>query len=59
MARSKINLIGVDYQKEFSGLTARALMLPGVEGLVRRDIPNILLSHNPNSFPKAAELGIG
>ena len=55
---AKFNLIGVDYQKEFSGLTARALMLPGVEGLVRRDIPNILLSHNPNSFPKAAELGI-
>ena len=26
--------------------------------LVRRDVPNILLSHNPNSFPKAAELGI-
>jgi hypothetical protein len=25
---------------------------------MRRDIPNILLSHNPNSFPKAAELGI-
>jgi predicted MPP superfamily phosphohydrolase len=25
---------------------------------VRRDIPNILLSHNPNSFPRAAELGI-
>src|SRR5712664_984594 len=24
----------------------------------RRDVPNILLSHNPNSFPRAAELGI-
>ncbi len=23
-----------------------------------RDVPNILLSHNPNSFPRAAELGI-
>ena len=55
---AKFNLIGVDYQKEFSGFTARAPMLPGVERLVRRDIPNILLSHNPNSFPKAAELGI-
>ena len=33
-------------------------MLAGVESLVRRDIPNILLSHNPNSFPRAAELGI-
>jgi predicted MPP superfamily phosphohydrolase len=55
---AKFNLIGVDYQKEFSGLAARAQMLPGVESLVRRDIPNILLSHNPNSFPKAADLGI-
>jgi predicted MPP superfamily phosphohydrolase len=25
---------------------------------VRRDIPNILMSHNPNSFNRAAELGI-
>ena len=33
-------------------------MLVGVESLVRRGIPNILLSHNPNSFPRAAELGI-
>jgi uncharacterized protein len=33
-------------------------MLAGIEPLVRRDIPNILLSHNPNSFPRAAELGI-
>ncbi len=55
---AKLNLIGVDYQKEFAGLTARAPMLLGVESLMRRDIPNILLSHNPNSFPKAAELGI-
>jgi predicted MPP superfamily phosphohydrolase len=55
---AKFNLIGVDYQKEFDGLRGRAPMLPGVESLVRRDLPNILLSHNPNSFPKAAELGI-
>jgi len=33
-------------------------MLDGVGGLVRRDIPNILLSHNPNAFPRAAEFGI-
>jgi predicted MPP superfamily phosphohydrolase len=33
-------------------------MLAGLELLVRRDVPNILLSHNPNSFPRAAELGI-
>ncbi len=55
---ARFNLIGVDYQKEFAGLTGRAEMLPGVESLMRRDMPNILLSHNPNSFPKAAELGI-
>jgi predicted MPP superfamily phosphohydrolase len=29
-----------------------------VEPLVRRDIPNILLSHNPNSFNRAAEMGV-
>jgi len=33
-------------------------MLAGLEPLIRRDVPNILLSHNPNSFPRAAELGI-
>src|SRR5260370_1898108 len=29
-----------------------------VERLVRSDMPNILLSNNPNSFNRAAELGI-
>jgi uncharacterized protein len=33
-------------------------MLQEVARLVRRDMPNILLSHNPNSFHRAAELGI-
>ena len=33
-------------------------MLQHVEPLVRRDMPNILMSHNPNSFNRAAELGI-
>ena len=33
-------------------------MLRGIEGLVRPDIPNILLSHNPETFPWAAALGI-
>ena len=31
---------------------------PARKQLVRGDMPNILLSHNPNSFPRAAELGI-
>jgi len=36
---ARFNLIGVDYQKEFAGLRAKAPMLPGVESLMRRDIP--------------------
>ncbi len=52
------NLMGVDYQRQRSPNGRRVPMLPGVERLVRRDMPNILLSHNPNAFNKAAELGI-
>jgi uncharacterized protein len=48
----EINLIGVDYQRQ------RLPMLMNLEPRVRRDVPNILLSHNPNSFRRAAELGI-
>jgi predicted MPP superfamily phosphohydrolase len=33
-------------------------MLEDVELLVRQDMPNILLSHNPNAFHRASELGI-
>jgi uncharacterized protein len=55
---SALNLIGVDYQRDRTRDGSRAPMLVGVEPLVRRDVPNILLSHNPNSFPRAAELGI-
>ena len=51
------NLIGVDYQRE-RPIRSRRPMLGAIERLVRRDVPNILLSHNPNSFPRAAELGI-
>lgn len=53
-----LNLIGVDYQRERSPKGRRIQTLAGVEPLVRRDMPNILLSHNPNSFHRAAELGI-
>ncbi|MFY9527464.1 MAG: metallophosphoesterase [Candidatus Acidiferrales bacterium] len=52
------NLIGVDYQRERSRSGKKLPMLRGVEPLVRKDVPNILLSHNPNSFVRAAELGI-
>ena len=52
------NLLGVDHQRQRDAHGNRLPMLAGVESLVRRDVPNILLSHNPNSFPRAAELGI-
>lgn len=55
----KFNLIGVDYQRDHmvaGGATGP--MLSGIEHLVRPDVPNVLLSHNPNSFRRAAELGI-
>jgi uncharacterized protein len=55
---SAFNLIGVDYQRDRTHDHRRSPMLVGLEPLVRRDVPNILLSHNPNSFPRAAELGI-
>ena len=48
----RLNLVGVDYQRERVGY------LKGLEGLLHPDVANILLSHNPNSFPRAAELGI-
>ena len=55
---AQFNLIGVDYQRERTSRGQRQQTLAGVEPLARRDMPNILLSHNPNSFDRAAELGI-
>jgi predicted MPP superfamily phosphohydrolase len=55
---SSFNLIGVDYQRERTNGGRKVQMLQNVEPLVRRDMPNILMSHNPNSFNRAAELGI-
>jgi uncharacterized protein len=55
---ASINLIGVDYQRERTPGGRRVQMLPRVDKLVRRDMPNVLLSHNPNAFNRAAELGI-
>ncbi|MDA8168935.1 MAG: metallophosphoesterase [Nitrospiraceae bacterium] len=52
---AKINLIGVDYQRQ---TTPKQQMLASLESLIQKDMPNILLSHNPNSFYRAAELGI-
>jgi predicted MPP superfamily phosphohydrolase len=55
---ASLNLIGVDYQRSVQITGSVMPSLGGVESLVRRDIPNILLSHNPNTFYHAAELGI-
>ncbi|HUI51479.1 MAG TPA: metallophosphoesterase [Terriglobales bacterium] len=55
---AELNLIGVDYQRERTPGGRKQQMLAGVEPLVRRDMPNILLSHNPNTFNRAAEMGI-
>jgi uncharacterized protein len=55
---AQFNLIGVDYQRERTSRGQRQQTLALVEPLVRRDMPNILLSHNPNTFNRAAELGI-
>jgi uncharacterized protein len=54
----KFNLIGVDYQRDHMTRGPRGPMLQRVEHLISREVPNILLSHNPNSFHRAAELGI-
>jgi len=54
----QLNLIGVDYQRERMPSGRRLQMLANVEPLIRRDMPNLLLSHNPNTFHRAAELGI-
>ena len=54
----RLNLMGVDYQRDVQ-LMGRVLpTLDGVESLVRPDMVNILLSHNPNTFYRAADLGI-
>jgi len=55
---ASFNLLGVDYQRERTPRGQRQQTLARVESLVRRDLPNILLSHNPNTFNRAAELGI-
>jgi uncharacterized protein len=58
---ARFNLLGVDYQRDHMTSNSgerTGPMLSEIEHLVRRDMPNILLSHNPNSFRRAAELGI-
>jgi predicted MPP superfamily phosphohydrolase len=56
---ASFNLLGVDYQRDHMVSGERTSpMLQEIEHLVRRDMPNVLLSHNPNSFRRAANLGI-
>ncbi len=53
----QFNLLGVDYQRDhMTSGEPTGPMLNEIEHLIRRDMPNILLSHNPNSFRRAAEL---
>jgi hypothetical protein len=57
-----INLLGVDYQtRSPMGPRGQRLVreyLQGVDRLMAPGRANILLSHNPNTFDRAAELGI-
>jgi hypothetical protein len=57
-----LNLIGVDFQtRTRMGPPSAGIVrqyLQGVEPLVMPETANILLSHNPNTFDRAAELGI-
>lgn len=54
------NLIGVDFQSphRFGRSPAVPHLLANIEGLVDHSRANILLSHNPDTFPRAAELEI-
>ena len=51
------NVIGVDDQRDARPGEPSSLLCD-VEGMVRPDMPNILLSHNPDTFPRAAAMGI-
>ena len=56
------NLMGIDFANS-RGMSAgeghmASQRLDGIEKLMASDTANILLSHNPETFPRAAELGI-
>jgi predicted MPP superfamily phosphohydrolase len=53
-----LNLIGVDFQGQHGPPLPPEAYLRGVQQLVLPETINILLSHNPNSFDRAAQLGI-
>jgi predicted MPP superfamily phosphohydrolase len=54
------NLIGVDFQSRhrFGSSPAVPRLLGNIESLIARGQVNILLSHNPDTFDRAAALGI-
>ena len=54
------NLIGVDFQspRRFGPSPPVQRLLGNIEGIVDRNRVNILLSHNPETFDRAAEMGI-
>jgi predicted MPP superfamily phosphohydrolase len=58
--QDSLNLIGVDFQSQrrFGPSAPVAHLLRDIEGLIARDRVNILLSHNPDTFDRAAELGV-
>jgi len=62
LGSESLNLVGVDYQTHSSrGRRERGFVreyLAGIELLLQPDTTHILLSHNPNTFDRAAELGI-
>jgi uncharacterized protein len=57
-----LNFIGVDYESlRHGGPRPEGIVrhyLKGVKELMLPDTANILLSHNPNTFDRAAELGV-
>jgi len=55
-----INLIGTDFQSahRFGPSAPVANLLGNIAPLLSRDRVNILLSHNPDTFDRAAELGV-
>jgi uncharacterized protein len=57
----ELNLIGVDFESLHlfaTGTMKVRRYLERAEPLVTRDCVNILLSHNPDTFDRAAELGV-
>jgi uncharacterized protein len=53
-----LNLIGVDFQGRHGPPLPPEAYLRGVQQMLLPETANILLSHNPNSFDRAAQLGI-